>query len=341
MTIHRQDLATCSCPVFTFNSSCPRFAAFPLNYDGGIGHRVSELLMGWHMAVEMNLTYVFIDDHFLKYGPLHKGYWWGEQMFHSIVNQYPLYSVVRSRYHPREETVCPYQKVSSESECNIIYNFGDGCCSNGDCFQSADMLGLFDRYKSCIRCNQQHGFLFDPHLLNIVWHLRIGDAELHSGDITFFLTVWRTLYQVLQAGEIPARNIFVFEHPNAGTASQVTLPTGFTFLHNETLFPNVTLLPTETSYEALVAFTESDILIGTGSSFTDFAALTSNHFLYLQHDPKHGYHNIESLADAIRLYPNGTVDVTPAELRVLVHAAYCRKKPLSKPKWFMDCAITE
>ena len=246
---------------------------------------------------------------------------------------------------------CPYDKLilNSSSICNVHFVVsGYGCCDNGNCFYDSVMAGVYEYGKNCLRWKRRHGSVFDSDSLNIVWHIRTGDIDLHLNDSAFFETVAGHINKGL-SGFTFSHNI-VYDGESSPTPSP---PSGFDFLTR--VLPNCKLLPTKSSEISYRIMEAADVLITTGSSFAEAALLSSiksSQTLRIHHVPKHhsdtgyGASKPEYLSDVVVVFRNGSLSVDDQELSRLATKLFCgpsscsgRSSRLSKWKACQDVSL--
>ena len=104
-------------------------------------------------------------------------------------------------------------------------------------------------------------------LINVVWHLRTGDACLHctASDILYYSSIHTFIAAAL--GSKPYRNIIVHQpHPS------VHIPTLFASV------PNITLFTSDDISHTTCLFFGANILVATGSSFPSLVPWFAPHF---------------------------------------------------------------
>ena len=323
------------------DAACPRYLSLGLSPDVGIGHRLSEVLFGWHAATELGATYVSEEVSAWTTPREDQSYWWihgllgiaaGEVVSENVLAARPWpfspapESPAASATRPERVVVCPYTDARTRygDRCNVQFVMASYmCCPGGDCFRSPALHGLYDRMKGCLRWKRAHGAILPRNSVNVVWHLRVGDIELHNDDPHFFSAVWAQLETALAGA--PVVNAIVVSGPEY----RPTLPRPFAFLSG--ILPNITVLPSLSAFLGHAIFEAADVLVSTGSSFPEVAALVVDGPLFLHHVPKHiapgfdgGFNGLmEYMSDAVPLYPTGRLGVPVPEIRARLQARLC------------------
>ena len=161
----------------------------------------------------------------------------------------------------------------------------------------------------------------------MVWHLRVGDIRIHSGDTGFFKTVWDQLEPAL--GGAPTINLALFD----GIEDTFALPPGYGDL--ATVIPNLTPIPTSHAFLPHAIFEAADVVVSSGSSFAEIGPLVSGHALLLQHRPKHANRTalpedvLEYCSDTVSLHPDGLVFGGVHVLRQHLLERLCRPERLA------------
>lgn len=139
-------------------------------------------------------------------------------------------------------------------------------------------------------------------------HIRAGGYVAHAPKDTFFPTVLRAVRQITQGyrvrlsviggvrGSNRAPDEFVAAVRAASTAAWAAAGA------RERV---EVVAPTLSTPDALRAMAQSDLLIGSGSSLPQVAALVSAKPLFLHHVPKHGFTGIEIMGDHVDLDKSG------------------------------------
>lgn len=150
----------------------------------------------------------------------------------------------------------------------------------------------------------------------VVWHIRVGDVVTHSHDDHFYKHVLDTIKFITQGFRI--RFILVGggaakSSASANTTSSIPIEyvkfmsSSVGELWESTAVARVEA-PAYTFIESFLAMMQADVLIGSGSSLPQVAALLSGVPIFFNHVSKHGFHyGAELLADSVDLEKNGTI----------------------------------
>lgn len=166
--------------------------------------------------------------------------------------------------------------------------------------------------------------------LIVVWHLRFGDvAPRKPGDV-FFANVVQALEQIIPIGLIKQVHIVLVGGGGGKATGGVpqayvdSLTAGIIVNNNNTNNNNnnnhgsddnspllrfhVERFHNTSFEEQFLAMMQADVLVGSGSSVPQVAALLSGKPVFFNHVPKHGYgYGQEAMADAVDMDENGRV----------------------------------
>lgn len=311
---------------------CPRFLSYAINRSAGLGHKVTEVLFSWRMSKALNATFAFDFSPFSN--SVHHSYDWAVSYLGLTEGEVVSRSAVLQLFNLTVVNLCPYHAPPSHPECHVLFHVPSFDCCSTNCFLT--MAGLFEEEKQCVRA--KHRFansrtfakrpFLNPESISVVWHVRAGDIVLHARDKKFFSEVWNTLSLAL--AQLPVHNYFCVENM---TAAHQTFPFLWAFPNASVVSPSV--------IEAMMLFHGTDVLIGSGSSFPQIAALSSEQMLFLNHEPKHQYHGLEYMSDTPYLHRNGTITLAPQELRKqILEKACARRAALGlTPLWWSSCLV--
>lgn len=177
------------------------------------------------------------------------------------------------------------------------------------------MSRVIEEVRPCFHCIGQHygKVKVDPEdspadrPLTVVWHVRVGDVELHQPGGPFYDKVYKSLEQALLPRGKSIQNVVICANGHPEYAQFI-----------QSVLPNVTLLDLDAK-QSIMHMMNCDILVGSGSSFPLVALMFSYKPFYLHHEPKHGFHNgIVYLTDGPFLYKDGTIDVHPFSLSFMI-----------------------
>ena len=202
--------------------------------------------------------------------------------------------------------------------CNVMLLAHDNSCVDVDAsgqakeaFCPTRVPRLYDKHRHIVmnKFLKMHGRRARHacrHDITVAWHLRVGDINLHSGDVLFFDNVHRQLMAVSSDVGLPLAHVF-YSH-----AGHDRPPTGYDFLsalHNTTF--RGTLSVTDTLHHMSLA----DIVVETGSSFTAMLHTLTDGPLFLRGCPKEGcgttYMDVEGM---VKLDDKGTLLASQTEV---------------------------
>ncbi len=164
-------------------------------YNAGLGHQMSEVLMWLRYAHLENSTNVFE-----LFGPVvaaehGDSYEWANSFFGLVHAVRSMHSIVVNNVNI---------DLSTTQQCDVVKRPGWHSCGAADskadseavsCFVSPQMVKLFATYAPCLRqsalcfgdwVSQAQALPFDPALVNVVWHIRVGDKTLYEASSHYF-----------------------------------------------------------------------------------------------------------------------------------------------------------
>ena len=310
------------------DAACPRFVAFPVAKTGGLGHRLTELQTAWRAARRVNATFVIESAAVFGTPRFGESYVWAYHLL-GLAYAEPFNLDALDALYPglARVPVCPYALAAqgdAARQCNVLFEIPHYmCCDHGDCFVDDASAGLFEESKRCMRWKHRHGSALPVETLNVVWHLRGGDVNLHDRDTAFFRRVAGQLAGAL-AG-LPAQHYACYE----GTEASEPPPS---FAPLAAAVPGIVRMPSASSEASFRLLEDADVLVSTGSSFAEVPVLAGRHAdskLVLHHLPKHrpDTTNVsviaEHLTDAVDLFSDGSLSVSPAGLRTRTLELFC------------------
>ena len=157
---------------------------------------------------------------------------------------------------------------SLNAACNIVYISDIYSCPDVRS-RWCDFLPTYDSLKAVLwklrhsqarqKCvDRGLGFNFSS-VVNIVWHVRVGDICLHCNDLNYYSSLYSRL--LTASSTLSTSHHLVFE-------SQGKLE----FLEQHEMFKWATFNYNSTLMETICRFLTSDVLITSGSSFPPFVA---------------------------------------------------------------------
>jgi hypothetical protein len=361
--------SACRHAIVPLNPSCPRHLVARFLDSAGFGHQFSELVFGMYAAQYLGLTFTYnaistSGDHDDDYTGLVETL--GLERF--FVEGLGLARGDDLRQLRRENASLFGQWIEAANTdkrafslaCNNSVLAIDGwwhCHGVADrnCFWAAEHEFLFQRYSECFRSGvYAYGTVFKrcvllsngevtlPHdTLVVVWHLRFGDVSPRKADdAAFFRNVVHALMEVLPRGVINLVRIVLVGGGGRGnqgvpieyvqTLRGVVAESNVS-RHTKRVSVRVERFNTSSFHEEFLAMMQADILIGSGSSVPQVAALLSGRPLFFNHVPKHGYgYGQEAMVDSVDMDGQGRVldslrRVRLAMLDKMVEGGLCRR----------------
>ena len=293
-------------PHQRLNQTCPRFARVKYRDGAGAGHIFGDVLLGIELATRVHATYVMADigeDYeFGLYGAAFENML---RQFNAFEGEHRLAGVVAA--HNPAILKRPWDDIMNatvpfEGMCNVLLITDDNSCVDVDAagqpkeaFCPTRVPRLYDkhRYVMMNKFQKRHARRarhLCRHDITVAWHLRVGDINLHAGDASFFVNVYKHLLTLSRDIGRPVTNTF-YSHAGHDDA-----PIGYDFLSS---MPNATFQGTLSVTDTLLHMASADIVVETGSSFTAMLHTLTDGPLFLRACPKEGcttsYMDVEGL----------------------------------------------
>lgn len=263
--------------VTEVNHTCPRFVYTDITNDGLADH-LERLFMILAMAYEykeLGVTVVLQHDAFSQKS-IHN-----EHGYAKIIRELfgiPTFlnlTFVNNVYHPRFMNIGTNHEIglyykrqrdfSKDFPCNSLVNMDIyDMCRGFWCpfFWSGEAKHVLQPLLRQSFANQSYCRKYQnvPPLqstsINVVWHVRTGDACLHCNDHFFYKSIHSFVDAAIKSSHMPYHNIVVYrEHPTVNISSLFSS------------VPNITLFTSDDIAHATCLFFDTNILITTGSSF--------------------------------------------------------------------------
>jgi hypothetical protein len=160
------------------------------SYAAGLGHQMSEVLM-WlryaHLENSSNVFELFSPVVAAEHGD---SYEWANSFFGLVHAVQSMHSIVVNNVNiDLSRDYCDVVKRPVWRRC------GAADSEDVSCFVSPRMVNLFATYAPCLRqsalcfgdwVSQAQALTFDPAVVNVVWHIRVGDRTLYEASSQFF-----------------------------------------------------------------------------------------------------------------------------------------------------------
>lgn len=293
------------------SSECDCYVQMTLRDKPGLGHRVSLFVIGAAIARRAQCHYVVEADRFFGTRGLHGSFEWAPRFF-------ALNASVASLLHAAPKhlaTVASHFPALLQSRvCDAVMLLDDFSCAglkDGWCGQ---MAGLFDSVKWQFRAAfwSLHAADWRAWLgarnpsVQVAWHVRVGDMVLDADNVLFYTSVFAALLRLTAPHDVELH--FVFECPTCRA-----MPKTHRVLHDLCDGPMrdkrrlaCTFDGSRDVAEAVRALIFSDVLVTSGSSFADIAALY-HRGVVLMRDSATGIVNAFRKADDFRVSSTGAV----------------------------------
>lgn len=169
-----------------------------------------------------------------------------------------------------------------------------------------------------------------PPAVRVAMHVRIGDTVLHGVNDTFYSTVLKGVRTITQGHRV---ELYVIGGARGGRQPpdeyvRAVRAAAAAAWVNVTAGEGVEVLaPALAVPDALRYMMQCDLLVGSGSSLPQVAALLSGKPLFLHHIPKHGFTSVELMADDADLDRTGKLLDSPRRLRVEFQRRVAARRP--------------
>ena len=290
------------------NLQCFRFATMEHVHSAGLGHKLTEVVLGMAFAEETNSTYLY-EYSFWSHRGKHGSYEW-------LPSFLPLqdYEVTPEKMNQLtdglEEDLTEklgqwdhIVELSKLGTCNVLFSTKlHMCCDDAEstttcyCTQSTSRIGSFEQVKGRFRqAFSKSKYTPTMHLsdlipainttrdsdITITWHIRVGDIVLNASK-DFFLRISEQLAFTLKKKDVSAR-VFFF-----GEGGEDVILQAFSFLPEmcEQFFSGNCFFPMMNVADTLYHMVKSNILITSGSSFAAIAGLLRTKGVTLAAIPK-------------------------------------------------------
>lgn len=291
--------------VLDVDPACVRLLQFSRTPNSGLGHQLSEVLQAMFLSRTHSAALRF--DGFSKKVSRHG------HSYEFVTSLLGLeFLSVNSLYPVTGLRLLSFNDTTS-TECNVLYQGNYKDCPGGDCFQSPFTALILDQYKSCLRgIAYERGTwaLTNPfhdrtskstQNFNVVWHVRLGDLELHGVDDAFYYNVYSSLSDVFAQME-NVQHYFIAEWSLISEEKKKKYSSKLCDVVGVARLLDVDV------QEAFTHMMHSDLLIGSGSTLPIMAAVFSSKTVYVNVSPKIGWNFLnEYLSDGLSTTKDGVV----------------------------------
>lgn len=338
------------------NHECPRFMTNQITSGAGFGHQFMELMFGMWAARLHGYSYVYEpfvhsttarDDYSVMNEVL------GLDKMFAQLGAVPRQSLDEMLAEASGWSTIQGIPVNAPRRCQTRLAIGGyyhcTTAETNDCFFAPENEFLFQRFAKCMRNTvQTYGtalkecILVEPYSKDsqkyerflpsdtvvIVWHIRVGDVVTHDHTDQFYMRVLQTIKSITRGFRI--RVILVGGGAAKDSAANTTASVPITYVkYISTIVGEIwagsaaarVQAPAYTFLESFLAMMQADILVGSGSSLPQIAALLSSTPIFFSHVSKHGFHfGAELLADSVDMESNGTILDSGRRIRVEMFA---------------------
>ena len=290
--------------VLDVNPRCVRILQYSRTSNSGFGHQLSELIQSMHISYTHAAALKFsgFGDKVSRHG----------HVYNFADSLLGLDFLSKNRIYPTSELTPLSFNDTLSTECNVLYEGNYKECPGGDCFRSPFSALLLDQYKHCLRhiaythgdWNSKNPFnesVENRHIFRVVWHIRLGDLELHSIGDEFYQNVHDSLSMILQQ-MVEVQHYFIAEWSIISDEKKQK----YLEMLNATI--GCARLLDVNVQEAFTHMMHSDLLVGSGSTLPIMAAAFSNKTTYVNVKPKIDWNFLnEYLTDGLSTTKDGRV----------------------------------
>tara|TARA_Y100001954_G_C15799953_1_gene599536 strand:- start:1340 stop:2578 length:1239 start_codon:yes stop_codon:yes gene_type:complete len=285
--------------------SCVRLFQVMRTQEAGIGHQISEVVFSLLLAKQSGCALHF--RHFENVTSNHAkhGYSFVESLLgFRAFKELPIDTLKLTPVYVNDTT---------NVGCGVFVTGRYEKCPGSDCFSSPVSALAFSHFMVCLRAIAlQHGTwlqlppkfsLNSQTPFNVVWHVRVGDIELHPIGDSFYANILAGLQPLLE-------DFYVVKFHFIGEWEKVTGGVKLNYSeYFEKLIPKYEIELVDLGAEQTMLYMmHADVLIGSGSSLPLVAALFSTKALYVNVQPKHGWNYFaEFIPDGISVTQKGII----------------------------------
>ena len=297
------------------NPACVRVLRGKREERAGLGHQLSEMVFYIHLSALHGGTYAI--EPFKRLVSDHK-------VSHDFINGMLGLHDIFTVHEFTELRVESMSNVTTDS-CGVVLEGDYHDCPGGNCFESPVMMGAFRKYTPCLqRLSYRRGSWpasnpFPPSLqvLNVVWHVRVGDRVPHLPDDEFFRNLFKTLYKHTDSVGKRCHHYVLGEWNKINHTLKSKYVSMFEGFSRGQRFRVLQLSLKDT----LLHMLHADVLIGSGSSLSEIVPLFSWKPLYVNVQPKHGWNFLAEMQDdALNTNSSGFIVTPVAQFRKLLEA---------------------
>lgn len=286
-TRYELDGAECNEVLLTPNRDCLRILEFKQSFEFGLGHQLSELVFAAYLSrrFEAAMKFPRFDTDLIS---TH------HNDDYSFVQDFLGLNMFTSNSDLNTSALMHAQLTDlSNQECNVVFKGAwNGCEENSTCFHSFLVHSAFRQLAPCFRsASIRNGswksaspFPERASGIHIVWHIRVGDVELHPAGDIFYKNLFDDLFSALHTTKVVLYFIAEWRVLKAEERQAYE-----DYLNNLIFGRWRTIFISLSIHETLAYMMHADVLIGSGSSLPAVAALFSDSTVYVNVMPKHGW----------------------------------------------------
>jgi hypothetical protein len=275
MTSHLDNLTShTSCQdIFALRDGCKRYLKMDREVKAGLGHQITELLTGLRFGVLLRLTPVFT-----PFEPIQSNH--GEN--YTAINEVLGVSTLMFDANNDKSTLREVDiSIVKPEDCGIIVRANMNSCKRVNCFHSPSTTLMFQSSARCMRFialehgnwNKANPFANQP-TFNVVWHVRVGDIQLHPPGDEFYTNILHEIQDILDDfDEVVHTFIGAWHRLDSDEYRNYTDFFATEFTHS--------IMANLTTIDSLLHMMHADLLIGSGSSLPLVATLFSAFPVYI------------------------------------------------------------
>lgn len=273
--------------------TCIRILEYSRTSSSGLGHQLSELAQALHISCTHNAALKFdgFGEKVSRHG--HKYSFVNELLGLKVFTNNAGYSTSHLTRISFNDTL--------DTRCGVVLEGNYKQCPGGDCFRSPYTSLLLDTYATRLRniADTQGTWLSEnpfrhwPTRFHVVWHVRLGDLELHKPGDAFYTNIYESVKHIF-ALMMDVRHVFIAEWSliSADLRGEYERILGDLAGASEFLELDVRT--------SMLHMMHANLLVGSGSSLPIMAAVFSRKTLYCNVKPKIGFNYLnEYVSDGL------------------------------------------
>ena len=282
---HLDDLTTYpSCQrIFTSRDGCVRVLKMRREVKAGLGHQITELLTALRFGMLLELTPAF---HLFE--PIQSNH--GEN--YTAMNELLGLSTLLFDTNTDMSTLREVDiSIVKPEDCGIIVRANMNSCKRVNCFHSPSTALMFQSHARCMRfIALEHGNWIKANpfenqtTFNVVWHVRVGDIQLHQPGDEFYTNILVAIQDILDDFD-DVVHTFIGAWHRLNSDEIRSYADFFARKFTRHVMANLTTI------DSLLHMMHADLLIGSGSSLPLVATLFADFPVYINTESRKPGHN--------------------------------------------------